>query len=176
MRYRTLPLTALVMLATTGCATTYENPSSRVGSATIVDRGGDTVGTANLYAQADEVTVSVSLSGLPQGMHAVHLHTTGDCSASDFTSAGGHLNPMGNQHGRLNPQGAHLGDLPNAEVSSAGMGTVSTFLDGSAATVLAQIFDADGTAVVVHEGPDDYRSDPAGAAGSRIACGVLSQG
>lgn len=176
MHYRTLPLAALAVLATTGCATTYEDAESQVGSAALVDRNGNPVGTANLYMQAGEVTVSVSLSGLPQGMHAVHLHTTGDCSADDFTSAGGHLNPMGNQHGSLNPQGAHLGDLPNAEVSDAGIGTVSTILDGSAETVLAQIFDADGTAMVVHEGPDDYRSDPAGAAGSRIACGVFEQG
>lgn len=176
MHYRTFPLAALAVLATAGCATTNENAAADVGSATIRDRNGNTVGTANLYSQAGEVTVSVSLSGLPAGTHAVHLHTTGDCSATDFTSAGGHLNPMGHQHGSLNPQGAHLGDLPNAEISSAGTGTVSAILNGSAATVLAQIFDADGTAVVVHEGADDYRSDPAGAAGSRIACGVFAQG
>ena len=176
MNRRTLPLAALAILVSTGCATTYEDAASEVGSATIVDRNGNTVGTANLYSQAGEVTVSVSLSGLSEGMHAVHLHTTGDCSAGDFTSAGGHLNPMGNQHGSLNPQGAHLGDLPNAEISSSGSGTVSAVLDGPDETVLSQIFDADGTAVVVHEGPDDYRSDPAGAAGSRIACGVVSPG
>lgn len=176
MHYRTLTLAAIASLATTGCATTYEGAAGEAGSATLVDRAGNTVGAARLYSQADEVTVSVSLSGLPAGTHAVHLHARGDCSAGDFTSAGGHLNPLGHQHGRLNPQGAHLGDLPNAEVSSAGIGTVSTILNGSAETVLAQVFDADGTAVVVHEGPDDYRSDPAGAAGSRIACGVLTQG
>jgi Cu-Zn family superoxide dismutase len=175
MHYRTLSLAAFTLLATAGCTTTYEDAAREVGSATLADRNGNTVGTATLYSQADEVTVSVTLSGLSEGIHAVHLHTTGDCGASDFTSAGGHLNPMGHQHGSLNPQGAHLGDLPNAEVSRAGVGTVSAILNGSADTVLAQIFDADGTAVVVHEGPDDYRSDPAGAAGSRIACGVLSR-
>ena len=129
-----------------------------------------------LYSEGDEVTVSVSLEGLSAGTHAVHLHTTGDCSASDFTSAGGHLNPMGNEHGSLNPQGAHLGDLPNAEVSAAGVGIVSETLRGSRASVVSQIFDADGTAVVVHADADDYRTDPAGDAGSRIACGVISQG
>lgn len=175
MPCRTLPLAVLAILATAGCATTYEDAASEAGSAIVVDRNGTTVGTASLFSQAGEVTVSVSLSGLAEGTHAVHLHTTGDCSASDFASAGGHLNPLGNQHGSLNPQGAHLGDLPNAEISSEGVGTVSTVLNGSAETVLAQIFDSDGTAVVVHEGPDDYRSDPAGAAGSRIACGVFAQ-
>ena len=82
---------------------------------------------------------------------------------------------MGKEHGSLNPQGAHLGDLPNAEVSAAGVGTVSETLRGSRATVLSQIFDSDGTALVVHEGADDYRTDPAGDAGSRVACGVFSQ-
>ena len=83
---------------------------------------------------------------------------------------------MGNEHGTRNPQGAHLGDLPNVEVSSAGVGTVSSTLRGSSATVVSQIFDADGTALVVHEGADDYMTDPAGAAGSRVACGVFSRG
>lgn len=175
MHYRAFSLAALAVVATTGCATPYEDAVRQAGSAQIVDRNGNGVGTARLYDRGGEVTVSVSLSGLPQGLHAVHLHTTGDCSANDFTSAGGHLNPMGKQHGRLNPEGAHLGDLPNVEISEAGIGTVSTILNGPAETVLAQIFDTDGTAVVVHEGPDDYRSDPAGAAGSRIACGVFVQ-
>ena len=171
-----LPLAALATIATAGCSTTYEDPATQVGSAMLMDRSGNNVGSAMLYAQDGEVTVSVSLDGLSQGTHAVHLHTTGDCSASDFTSAGGHLNPMGNEHGTLNPRGAHLGDLPNAEVSSAGVGTVSTILRGDRATVMSQIFDADGTALVVHEGADDYMTDPAGAAGSRVACGVFSRG
>ncbi|MWV28761.1 superoxide dismutase family protein [Aurantiacibacter rhizosphaerae] len=175
MRYRSLPLVALALLATSGCATAYEETGSELGSAMLMDRSGNNVGSAMLYSEGDEVTVSVSLQGMPAGTHAVHLHTTGDCSATDFTSAGGHLNPMGNEHGTLNPQGAHLGDLPNAEVSSAGVGTISTTLRGTRATVLTEIFDADGTALVVHEGADDYRSDPAGDAGSRVACGVFSQ-
>lgn len=170
-----LPLAAIVAVAISGCATTYEDPASEVGSATISDRSGNSVGTAMLYAQDGEVTVSVSLNGLSQGTHAVHLHTSGDCSAADFTSAGGHLNPMDNEHGTMNPQGAHLGDLPNVAVSTAGIGSSSTILRGSSATVISQIFDADGTALVVHEGADDYMTDPAGAAGSRVACGVFSR-
>lgn len=166
---------AIALLTTAGCATAYEDSATEIGSAELLDRSGNSVGSATLYGLADEVTVSVSLEGLNGGTHAVHLHTTGDCSASDFTSAGGHLNPTGNQHGRLNPQGAHLGDLPNVEVSSSGTGTVSAALSGTRGTVVSQIFDADGTALVVHEGADDYRTDPAGDAGSRIACGVFSR-
>jgi Cu-Zn family superoxide dismutase len=174
--HRTIFALAALSLATTaGCTTTTQQAGSEIGSAMIADRDGRNVGTTTLYSQADEVTISVSLNGLAAGIHAVHLHTAGNCSADDFTSAGGHLNPAGMQHGSLNPQGAHLGDLPNVEVSSEGAGTVSAILRGPGANIVPDIFDADGTALVVHAGPDDYRSDPAGAAGPRVACGVFSR-
>lgn len=169
-----LSIIPAVLLATAGCATVYESAAEDVGSATIVNRNGETVGTARLYSLAGEVTISASFDGLPAGEHAVHLHTTGDCSAADFTSAGGHLNPGGNEHGTRNPLGAHLGDLPNATIAADGVGSMSTILRGTSSTIIPQIFDADGTALVVHEGADDYRSDPAGAAGGRVACGVFS--
>ncbi|MFB0612977.1 superoxide dismutase family protein [Aurantiacibacter poecillastricola] len=175
MQRLALPIASLALFAVAGCATAYEDSSDQVGSATLSDRSGNDVGMARLYAQDGEVTVSVDFTGLSAGTHAVHLHMTGDCSAPDFTSAGGHLNPSGNEHGTLNPQGAHLGDLPNVEISTAGMGTMSHTLSGQSTMVLPQIFDADGTALVVHEGADDYRTDPAGAAGSRVACGVFSR-
>ena len=95
-------------------------------------------------------------------------------SAADFTSAGGHLNPGGHEHGTANPRGAHLGDLPNVTIAADGSGTMSTVLRGTLEGISDDIFDADGTAIVVHEGPDDYRSDPAGAAGGRIAWGVVT--
>lgn len=166
------PSFALATLA--GCQTVYEEAASEIASAQILDRNGSSVGTARLFSLGGEVTVNASFSGLSGGDKAVHLHMTGDCSAADFTSAGGHLNPGGTQHGTRNPQGAHLGDLPNVTIAPDGSGTMSTVLRGTLAGISDDIFDADGTAIVVHEGPDDYRSDPAGAAGSRIACGVLS--
>ncbi len=173
MSIRNSVLATLVLVASSGCATAYESAADEVGSATIFNSVGEDVGSVRLYSLAGEVTISVSVQGLPEGSHAVHLHTAGDCSAGDFTSAGGHLNPGGNQHGTRNPMGAHLGDMPNVPVSADGIGTMSTILRGSSDTVLAQIFDRDGTAVVVHAGPDDYRSDPAGNAGNRIACGII---
>ena len=157
-----------------GCQTIAVQDTDTIASTQLRTSAGASAGTANIYARGDLVTVSVALQGLQPGVHAVHLHTTGDCSASDFTSAGGHLNPMGREHGKENPAGAHLGDLPNATVGSAGTGTVSATLPVTRAQAVAAMFDADGTAVVVHAGPDDYRSDPAGDAGSRVACGVLS--
>lgn len=175
MSVRTMFLASLCLAATSGCATVYESAAEEVGRATLADRAGNPVGTARLYSLAGEVTISVSLQGLSEGTHGVHLHTTGNCSTADFTSAGGHLNPGGNQHGTRNPLGAHLGDLPNVEISDEGVGTVSTILRGSSDTVLPQIFDEDGTALVVHAGEDDYRSDPAGDARSRIACGVVTR-
>ena len=159
-----------------GCQTVYENTAEDVASATLLDRSGTAVGEARFYSLAEEVTVSVAFDGLTPGTHAVHLHTTGNCSASDFTSAGGHLNPGNNQHGTQNPRGAHLGDLPNVQIAADGSGTLSAVLPGTRANALAAMFDADGTAIVVHEGADDYRTDPAGDAGSRVACGLVTRG
>ena len=113
--------------------------------------------------------------GMSPGEHGFHLHTTGKCTAPDFTSAGGHLNPGNNTHGSMSPGGQHLGDMPNLTIAANGTGRAEVQLEGNATDVLADIFDADGTAVVVHEGPDDYRTDPAGDAGSRIACGVIKR-
>ena len=111
---------------------------------------------------------------MSQGTHGLHLHMVGRCDPPGFETAGGHLNPGMRQHGTENPAGAHFGDLPNLIVGGAGAATVTAALQGTRAEVLAQIFDADGTAVVVHAGPDDYRTDPSGNSGSRIACGVLT--
>lgn len=168
-------LLAAALLGLTGCQTVYENTASQIGTATIANRQGAELGTARIYSLAGEVTVNASFDGLSAGIYAVHLHTYGDCSAADFTSAGGHLNPGGTQHGASNPQGAHLGDLPNVTIGADGSGTMSAVLRGTFANIEGDLFDSDGTAIVVHEGPDDYRSDPAGAAGSRIACGVISR-
>jgi Cu-Zn family superoxide dismutase len=121
------------------------------------------------------VTIRVTLAGLPAGVHAVHLHTTGACAAPDFTSAGGHLNPAGKKHGTANPEGSHLGDLANVSIGADGSGTMVDVLRADRAGALAAIFDADGTAVMVHADADDHMTDPAGAAGKRIACGVLNR-
>ena len=156
------------------CQTMTTETADTIATTQLRTTAGAPAGVANVYAAGDVVTVSVALQGLEPGVHAVHLHTTGDCSAADFTSAGGHLNPFGREHGRENPDGQHLGDLPNATVGSAGTGTVSASLPVTRAEAIATMFDADGTAVVVHAGADDYRTDPAGDAGSRVACGVLA--
>lgn len=165
----------LLGLGLAGCATLEQLPTERLGSATLRLGNGMPAGTAQLLGSGTTLDISIALAGLTPGTHGVHLHTTGSCEAPGFQSAGGHLNPGARKHGAENPQGAHLGDLPNATIGANGAGTVSARLLLPRAEALAAIFDSDGTAVVVHEGADDYRTDPAGNSGSRIACGVLTR-
>lgn len=171
--FRLAPV-AVFSLVLAACESIQQLPTERLGSATLRFANGLPAGTAQLYDHGSEVSISIALAGFEPGTHGAHLHTTGSCQPPDFTSAGGHLNPVGKEHGFENPQGAHLGDLPNATVGPGRGATVSATLQGTRSEVLSAIFDADGTAVVIHAGADDYRTDPAGASGARVACGVLT--
>ena len=173
MKHAVVLIAPLAVLA--GCATVDEAPSARLGQATLRLANGLPAGTAQLLSAGSQVNIAVALAGVSPGVHGVHLHMAGSCDAPDFTSAGGHLNPGSRQHGTANPAGAHLGDLPNVTIGSSGAGTVSAALPGSREQVLTQLFDGDGTAVVVHANADDYRTDPSGNSGGRIACGVLTR-
>jgi Cu-Zn family superoxide dismutase len=123
---------------------------------------------------ADSVRLVVESTALPAGTHGTHLHTTGRCDAPQFTTAGPHLNPAGRQHGVRNPRGAHLGDLPNLTVGANGRGRLVAFVRGSLSAGAAPLFDADGTALVVHATADDEVTDPSGNSGARVACGILA--
>lgn len=170
----TLPILTLASTALLGgCATMGESGVDRIGNAVISNSSGQPIGTARFDARGDDVELSISLTGLLPGPHGVHLHMTGACNLPDFTSAGGHLNPLNRKHGALAPGGKHEGDLPNIDVAANGTGSLTADLDGSRGQISEWLFDADGTALVVHAGPDDYRSDPAGNSGARIACGVV---
>jgi len=166
---------ALIAMATAlaGCETMDEMGGDTVGEASLVTADGASAGTARLLESGTDMNVAVTLTGISPGTHGVHLHTTGSCQAPDFTSAGGHLNPTSREHGFENPQGSHLGDLPNAMLDASGSGSVSFTLQGSREELISQLFDADGTAVVVHATADDYQTDPSGNSGGRVACGVL---
>ncbi|WP_235913480.1 superoxide dismutase family protein [Croceibacterium salegens] len=165
---------AALGLAVTGCESIQEVPTERIGSATLHFANGLPAGTAQLYGNGTQVSISIALAGFSPGVHGIHLHMIGKCDAPDFTSAGGHLNPGGKQHGTSNPAGSHMGDLPNVTIGDQGAGTVSATLMGSRAEILADIFDGDGSAIVVHAGPDDYKTDPSGNSGARVACGVFT--
>lgn len=157
-----------------GCQSVGSIPTERIGQATLRQANGLPAGTAQLLAGGTDVTLTVAVAGLAAGTRGIHLHTVGKCDAPDFTTAGGHLNPAGHQHGSDNPAGKHLGDLPNIVTGASGTGTFTVTL-GSRDDVLSAMFDADGTAIVIHAGADDYRTDPSGNSGSRIACGVFSR-
>jgi Cu-Zn family superoxide dismutase len=172
---RALILALPFVAALAGCETVDEIPNERLGQATLRLASGLPGGTAQLLASGSQINISIAVVGVAPGVHGVHLHMTGSCDAPDFTSAGGHLNPSNRQHGTANPAGAHLGDLPNVTAGAAGTGTASATLPGSREEVMAQLFDGDGTAVVIHANADDYRTDPSGNSGGRIACGVLTR-
>lgn len=138
-------------------------------SATLFNIDGAEVGTVELVTGVNGIVLRATVNGLSPGPHGFHVHTVGACSPS-FADAGGHLNPEGRQHGWQNEAGAHAGDLPNISVAEDGTGTFELFLAG---LTEEQMIDADGSAVVIHSGPDDYLTDPAGNSGDRIACGVV---
>lgn len=170
---RSLGAGLLIVAGAGGCTTVYDLPDERVGETTLRLSNGTPVGTVQLLRQGNEVSLAAAVAGMEPGTHGFHLHETGKCAAPDFSSAGGHLNPGAKAHGSMSASGKHLGDLPNLEIGSNRSGTARIDLPGLADDVLEDIFDADGTAIVVHANPDDYRTDPSGNAGARIACGVI---
>lgn len=147
-------------------------------TATLKAPDGRTVGTVRLEETPfSGVIVTLQAEGLEQGPHGFHIHETGSCEAPDFTSAGGHFAPRGNDHGFRTPGGSHAGDLLNLQVPADGR-IISSRLAGGA-TLLKDaphsLFDDDGSAIVIHGGADDYESQPSGAAGPRVACGVIQR-
>lgn len=142
----------------------------RVGIAEVSDTDGSSLGDVRVEETASgQVLVSIALEGLPAGPHGVHIHEIGDCSAEDFSSAEGHL-AGGAEHGVMVEGGPHPGDLPNISVGEDGTATFDVF---KADLTFDLMDDADGAAFIVHDGPDDYVSQPSGDAGDRIACGTF---
>ena len=150
-------------------------PSAAPQTIALNGTDGRPVGTVTLSEDPNGVTIKVDASAIAAGTHGVHLHEKGLCEGPKFESAGAHWNPESKQHGRDNPMGAHLGDLANFDIGQAGAATTSFTVAGvtmsGATNALA---DADGTSLVVHAKADDYRTDPSGNSGDRVACAVLA--
>ena len=142
----------------------------------LVDARNDSIGTATLSPAPAGVTIAIAVKGLSPGEHAIHVHGTAKCEGPAFTSAGGHFNPDQKQHGMNNAQGPHAGDMPNFMVDSTGRSSATVVAPGiTLGDGPRSVFTGGGTAVVIHEKADDMRSDPAGNAGARVACGVITK-
>jgi Cu-Zn family superoxide dismutase len=161
-------LAALTVALATGAA------QAQTGKAVLKSADGKNVGSAELTQLPQGVLIKLSLNGLPAGEHAFHVHGAGKCEPP-FTSAGGHFNPDTKKHGIMAAEGHHAGDMPNLHIPSDGALSVEVV---NASVTLEKgkpnsLYGPNGTALIVHAGKDDYKTDPTGEAGGRIACGVV---
>lgn len=143
----------------------------------LVNGAGQQIGTVTAYQSGGGVTLRVTASGLSHGIHGIHVHSVGRCDGPKFESAGPHWNPAGKKHGFANPQGAHAGDMSNVSVAANGVLDATLAIPNADITVATSmpgaLIDMDGAALVIHALADDYRTDPSGNSGERIACAVL---
>ena len=166
---RTLPIVTLIASLAAGSAA-YAQVDT-----TLKDPDGKEVGSATLTETPNGVLIALDVSGIPAGTHAFHVHAVGKCEAPDFKSAGPHFNPDETKHGIMSEHGPHAGDMPNLEVPSDGKLKVEVLNTIIKLKGDNSIFDDDGAALVIHAKADDYKTDPAGDAGDRIACGVIEK-
>jgi Cu-Zn family superoxide dismutase len=156
-----------------GCGQSTQ-PTAR---ATLINSQGQKVGQATLTETPKGVKIVLQVENLSPGVHAFHIHEKGTCTTPGFQNADGHFNPFGKQHGLKNPAGPHAGDLPNITVGPEGKAKVEvvanlvTLKEGQKNS----LFQPGGTSLVIHAGPDDYVTNPAGNAGPRIACGTITR-
>lgn len=144
-------------------------------NATMIDSKGNKLGVAKLTETTEGVKIRLELKNVPAGEKAIHIHEVGACDVPNFETSGSHFNPEGKEHGFENPKGAHAGDLPNIVPKEDG--TVNVELLAKNVTLQKgmphSLFDEDGSSLIIHEGPDDYKTNPSGNSGSRITCGVI---
>jgi Cu-Zn family superoxide dismutase len=173
MSYSKLVLVLPALLCST---VAFGQGAPKSAHADIVNAQGQNIGSAKIVPAKKGVKIEVNVSQLPPGKHGIHVHAVGKCDGPAFTTAGGHLNPDTKKHGKDNPEGPHAGDLLMIEGKADGtakatlLDTMVTLGDGP-----NSVFHEGGTSIVIHEKEDDYKTDPAGNSGARIACGVIQK-
>ena len=168
----------LVVLALAGALAPALFAANKPVTVALKDGTGKDVGSAKISdgSGGKGVKIALNLKGLPAGEHAVHVHATAKCEGPAFTTAGGHFNPDSKKHGLQNPEGHHAGDMPNFTVKPNGSAKVTVSdPDVTLGEGANSLFTNGGTALMIHAKADDLKTDPAGNAGDRIACGTITK-
>ena len=162
----------VVAIAAMGLATAALGQET--GRGTFINAQGKNVGTVTVEHMASATMFLLKLYDLPPGVHGIHIHAVGQCTAPSFDSAGPHFNPDGHQHGKENPKGPHAGDLNNITIPADGKLEIQIDMPGIALRGQGGLLDEDGASIVIHANPDDYKTDPSGNSGARIACAPIT--